>query len=137
MSKKFIFATLSYVVLTLAIAYPWHFVWFKDLLDQLGMYNRAEPIIALGILSMVIQGAVMAYLYPFYYKNGKPLVEGIKFGLIFGLFLFSVSTLANAAKMNVSSITTFVELQAAFHFIQFVITGGAIGLIYGKLGSRD
>lgn len=32
------------------------------------MYNRTEPIIPLGMLSMLVQGVVMAYLYPQCYR---------------------------------------------------------------------
>ena len=132
MTNRFIFAVMSYIVITFAIAFPWHFIWFKELIHELGIYNKSEPIFALGILSMLIQGSVMAYLYPYVYKGGHPVGEGITFGLMMGVFLFSVSTLANAAKIDVSSISTFVLIQAAFHAIQFTLAGAAIGLIYGR-----
>lgn len=82
---------------------------------------------------MILQGVVLAYLYPRFYQGGAPVREGIKFGLIMGLFLFSVSTLANAAKIQVSSMSTWLAIQTAFHLIQFVVTGAGIGLVYGKI----
>ena len=137
MTKKFIFATISYVVITFVLAAPWHFVLFPDLYENLGMYNKQEPIMALGMLAMLIQGLVLAFIYPRYYGGGKPIAEGIKFGLIMGVFLFSVSTLANAAKIQVSSVPTFISLQLAFHVIQFILVGIAIGLIYGNSSTRN
>ena len=134
--KKFVLAVLAYAVLTLAIAAPWHFMIFKDTYDSLGIYNRAEPIMAIGILTLFIQGAIMAFLYTRFYRGGTPIVQGVKFGLIMGLFLFSVSTLANAAKIEVSAISTWIAIQAAFHLIQFVVTGGAIGLIFGEADAQ-
>lgn len=137
MTKKVFLAALSYVVVSFAIAAPWHFTWFKDLYHELGMYNKAEPIMALGLFSMLIQGVVLAYIYPYFYNGGKPMIEGVRYGLIMGAFLFSVSTLANAAKIEVSSISTFIVIQVLFHFIQFGLAGAAIGLIYGnRLESR-
>ena len=130
--KKFIFATLVYVIITMALAMPWHFIFFKDLYHNLGIYNREPLIIPLGLASVIIQGVVLAYFYPLFYKGGKPIWQGMKFGLIMGVFLFSVSTLANAAKIEVTSMSTWILIQTAFHAIQFILTGAGIGLVYGK-----
>ena len=132
MTRKFILATLVYAVVTMIHGFTWHFNFFPEIYAGLGIYNREPPIIPLGFASMVIQGLILAYLYPRYYRGGTPIKEGIKFGLIMGLFLFSVSTLANAAKMQVSSMTTWLAIQSAFHLIQFVVVGAGIGLVYGK-----
>jgi hypothetical protein len=134
MNIKFLsLATLAYIVLSMVIAVPWHFVLFDELYHSFGIYNREPPIMPLGMLSMVIQGLILGYLYPGFPKAGAPILDGIKFGLVMGLFLFTVSTLANVAKMQVSSISDFIIIQAAFHFIQFVIVGAVIGLLYKKL----
>lgn len=129
--KRFALAAGGYIIVTMALGMSWHFVFFKDLYHGLGIYNRAEPIIPLGLASMVIQGFVLAYLYPFFRVSGAPVLRGIKFGLLMGLFLFSVSTLANAAKIEVTSMSTWLVVQSAFHLIQFVSTGAIIGLAYG------
>lgn len=136
MSTKILLAAMAYVVVTFAVAAPWHFVLFPDLYHELGMYNREEPSVALGVLSMLIQGLVLGYLYPRYYRGGPPVVEGVRFGLLAGAFLFSVSTLANAAKIQVSSIPGWIGIQLAFHLIQFVVAGAAIGLVFGRLAGR-
>ena len=115
MNRKSVTAVLGYLVVTFALAYPWHFVWFKDLIHELGMYNKKDPIFALGIVAMLIQGVVMAYLYPFFNRGGHYLKRGIKFSLLMGAFLFSVSTLANAAKIEVTSIPTWILIQFCFH----------------------
>jgi len=133
MTRKYLLAAVAYVVVSFALAAPWHFVLFKDLYHSFGIYNRADPIIPLGVLSMLVQGAVLALLYPRWYRGGSPAVEGIKFGLLLGVFLFSVSTLANAAKINVNSLGNFMAIQAAFHFLQFTAAGAAMGLAFGRL----
>ena len=136
MRKGFWWATLGYIIVSMGLAMPWHFVWFHDLYHQLGIYNRQEPIIPLGMLSMLIQGLILAYLYPFFYKAGHPVTQGIKYGLLMGLYLYSVSTLANAAKMMVASMPVWLGIQALFHTIQFVLAGAVIGLAYGRLGEH-
>ena len=132
MTKKFILAAVLYVVVSMLHGFTWHFNFFPEVYAQLGIYNRAPPIIPLGLSSMIIQGLILAYLYPRFYQGGSPVKEGIKFGLIMGLFMFSVSTLANAAKMQVSPMSTWIAIQAAFHGIQFIVAGAGIGAIYGK-----
>jgi hypothetical protein len=131
MAKQFTLAALAYLVPTFILGFTWHFWFFPGVYDALGIYNRAEPIIPLGFSSMLIQGVLMAYLYPFYYRGVRPVVRGVQFGLLMGLFLFSVSTLANAAKINVTSMGTWLAVQTAFHLIQFVVAGALIGLAYG------
>lgn len=130
--KIIILATLSYVVLTMAIAFPWHMIWFHDLYAGIGAHTRAEPIIPFGMLAMAIQGAVIAYLYPFWYKGGNPVLHGIKFMLIAGLLIYTVMVFATAAKFEIKPVSTFLLYATAFQLIQFVITGAALGLIYGQ-----
>jgi hypothetical protein len=136
MTLKYLLAAVAYVVVSFALAAPWHFVLFKDLYHSFGMYNRADPIIPLGLLSMMVQGVVLSLLYPRWYRGGSPAVEGIKFGLLLGVFLFSVSTLANAAKIDVHGLGKFMTIQAVFHFLQFTATGAAIGLAFGRLETK-
>lgn len=130
--KKIIFATLSYVILSMVIAYPWHMLWFHDLYIQLGAVTRPQPIIPLGMLAMVIQGLVIAYLYPFYYRGGHPVLQGIKFSMIIGLLVYTVMGFATAAKMNINPVSTFLLYHTVFQLIQFIATGTALGLIYNK-----
>lgn len=130
--KRTVLATLAYAVVTMLIAAPWHFVLFKDLYHSFGIYNRAEPIVPLGFLTMLIQGVVMAILYPRFYKSGSHYKEATKFSLLMGLFLYSISTLANAAKIEVSPMSTWIGIQAAFHVIQFVVCGLVFGFVYSR-----
>ena len=52
-------------------------IWFHDLYAGMGAYTRPEPNIALGMLSMLFQGAIITYLYPFYYRGGHPVIQGL------------------------------------------------------------
>lgn len=135
--KKFLLATAFYSIVTMIHGFTWHFNFFPELYAQLGVYNRDPPIIPLGFASMVIQGIVLAYLYPLWYRGGSPIFEGIKFGLILGVFLFSVSTLAVGAKIHVSSIPLWLGIQSLFHLIQFGLAGAGIGWIYGSEPLRE
>lgn len=130
--KKILLSTLSYAFVTMAIAAPWHFILFKDLYHSFGIYNRVEPIVPLGFLTMLIQGVVIAIVYPRFYIGGSHYKEAIKFSLLMGLFLYSVSTLATAAKIQVSPMGTWLVIQAAFHIVQFSACGLVLGFVYSK-----
>jgi hypothetical protein len=133
MNKKVTLATLGYLIVTFALGASWHFAFFPQAYHDFGIYNRADPIIPLGVLSMLMQGIVMAVIYPRWHRGEAPLAAGLKFGLLMGMFLFSVSTIANAAKINVNGLGTFVLTQAAFHALQFGAAGAVFGLIFGRL----
>ncbi len=130
--KKFMLATLSFVVLTMLWAYPWHVVWFHDVYAELGAVTRPTPIIPLGLMSVLIQGMVIAYFYPFYYRGGNPILQGIKFSLIIGLMVYTVMGFATAAKINIEPVSTFLAYHTVFQSIQFLMTGAALGLIFGR-----
>lgn len=129
--KKFIFATISYVALSMALAIPWHMIWFHDLYTEMGAFTRSNPVMPLGMLSMCIQGAVIAYLYPLFYRGGIPVIQGIKFSLLMGLVVYSVMGFTMAAKIDINPIPVFLAYSAMFQCIQFTVTGTALGLIYG------
>ncbi|MBM9500260.1 DUF1761 domain-containing protein [Leptospira sp. 201903071] len=128
--KKFTYAVLGYLIPTFLLGASWHFIFFSELYDSFGIYSRKDPIIPLGFGSMLIQGIVLAYLFPFYNTKGNSIVRGIQFGLIMGVFLYSVSTIANAAKMEIHSVGIWFLVQAVFHLIQFTVAGFFIGFAY-------
>ncbi len=128
--KKFWLTVLSYLAISMALGMSWHFFFFKETYDVLGIYNRAEPIIPLGMLSMLVQGMILAYLFPKFYRGNRPFYDGMIFSLTMGLFLFSVSTLSNAAKIQVSSMPIWLLVQTGFHLIQFLLVGLVLGKIY-------
>lgn len=136
MNSKFWMAAASYLVLTFVMAAGWHLALFKNVYARLGAFTRPRPIIPLGILSMVLQAAVVAYLYPFFYRGGSPLIQGATFGLLLGIFMGSNAVLAEAGKNEVGSLKTWIALEGVYYLAQFILVGVVIGLIYGMLPSR-
>jgi len=131
--QKIILSTITYLVITMSVAYPWHMIWFHELYLGIGAYTRSEPSIPMGMLAMITQGLVIAYLYPFYYKGGTPIIQGIKFSLLMGTIVYSVMGFAMAAKIDINPISTFLLYSVIFQLLQCVLTGAALGLIYGKV----
>lgn len=135
-TRKIFFAAVAYVLITFVIAASWHLLLFKELYDQLGIFTRKEPLIHLGVISMVIQGLVLAYLYPLFRKNASPVKEGLKFGILMGVFMGSNAVFAEAGKQEVTSLTTWLVLESVYYLLQFAIVGVVIGLIFATRKSR-
>ncbi len=123
---------LAYFVITMALAYPWHMILFHDLYVEWGAFTRAEPIVVFGMISVIIQGIVIGYLYPFFYQGGNPIVQGVKFSIIAGLLIYSVMGFATAAKFQIEPVVDFLVYHTIFQLIQFVLVGVALGWIYRR-----
>jgi phosphotransferase system glucose/maltose/N-acetylglucosamine-specific IIC component len=125
-------AALAYVGLSLALAFLWHMVIFADVYAQTRAMTRPEPLVAFGLLSMAIQGAVLAYLYSRWYRGGAPLWQGVKFGLIAEALIHSVLIFSKLGEMDINPVGTYLAHAGPFYLLQACVTGAAIGLIFGS-----
>jgi len=133
MNRKLWLFVAAYFVITMAWAYPWHIIWFHDRYEEMGALGRKDPIIPFGMLAVLIQGVVIGYFYPFYRKEtGNQILQGIKFAMIIGLLIYSVMAFTTVAKLNIEPIATFLAYHTVFQFIQFLLTGAALGWIFRK-----
>lgn len=133
LTAKFLWSWLAYLAITFAMGFVWHLMLFEDLYRRLAIYSRLDdPIVPLGFLAMLIQGALLAYLYPLVSQGTSPAFDGVKFGLLMGIFIASSAVIAEAAKQRVTSLTTWLLIESFYYAIQFSLSGLAIGLIYGK-----
>lgn len=131
--KKLFLFLIAYFVITMAWAYPWHMVFFHDLYVQWGAFQRAEPIMVLGIAAILIQGLVIGYLYPFYIKDHSSSIKrGVQFTLIIGLMTYTAMGFATAAKFKIEPVADFLIYHTIFQAIQFILVGIALGWIYKK-----
>ena len=135
MTKRFWMAVGAYFVITMAVAYPWHMIWFHDKYVAMGAFTRPEPIIPFGMLAILLQAIVFAWFYPLFYRHargGSPAGRGIQFGLLMGITVWSVMVFATAAKFVIEPKSDFVLYGTIFQFIQYVLVGAGIGLVYGR-----
>ncbi len=129
--KKLGLFVAAYFVITMAWAYPWHMVFFHDLYVQWGAFQRAEPIMPLGIAAILVQGIVIGFLYSKYdLERRKTVFDGVKFALIIGLMTYTAMGFATAAKFKIEPVADFLIYHTAFQTIQFILAGMALGLIY-------
>src|SRR5258707_15443033 len=94
----FIVSAVVVLVVMFAFAAGWHLVVFKDLYARLAIYTRAEPIIPLGLMSMVIQALIFAYIFPIFAAGKPPVPAGLGFGLLMGALMGSIGSAAEAGK---------------------------------------
>jgi len=123
----------AYVLPTFPIAFVWHLVLFEQQYHALRIY-RDEPVIPLGLASMLVQGAIFSWLFPrvFPQSNGPFLKDGLLYGLGAGLLSWSFTTLAVAAKNLMASVSDYVLLETAFTILQFAVAGPLIALAYRR-----
>lgn len=124
----------AYVAITFALGFIWHLLVFKNLYHRLAIYTRLDdPIIPLGLLSMLIQGAVLAYLFPQIVNIHGSVFEGLRLSLLMGLFLASSAVIAEAAKQRVTSLRIWFVVESLYYLIQFLLAGLAMSYIYATL----
>ena len=132
-ARSFWLGLAAYVIPTFPIAFIWHLVLFEQKYHALQIY-RGEPVIAFGLGSMIIQGAIFSWLFPRVFAPGSGffLKDGLLYGLGAGLLSWSFTTLAVAAKNVMVSVPDYVLLETAFTILQFAIVGPLIALAYRK-----
>lgn len=110
--NSFYLYLLAYLIISFILGAVWHVVLFKNYYKKLAIYSNIEnPKFAFGLTSMILQGIVLAYLYP---TVPSPAIFGV------GLFLLLISfvVFAEAGKQKTTSLSGFVLIQTLFSLIQ-------------------
>ncbi len=110
--RKHFLAVLAYVVATLATQAVSHF-GVNAAHYAAVTYLRAQPIFALGVLSMLIQGSIMSYLYAQLPQSGRSIGHAVLFAWLVGSILVSYEALAEAAKYGVPSVASWIARKSA------------------------
>lgn len=134
MNKKFWLGLAAYVVASFPIGVVWHLVLFAPQYHALQIY-RPDIIIPFGLLSMFIQGALLSWLFPKIAGNdigASWLWSGLRFGLFVGLFAWTLTTVAVAAKHVMTSVPLFLALETGFTIVQYAIVGPLIALAHRR-----
>lgn len=128
--KKITAASLGYLLVTFPLGYSWHLIFFKEAYEAFGIYSRPQPIIPLGVLSMIIQGPILASLYSRWRGDGPRLASALQFCLLMGLFFTSGTVIALAAKSAIPDLPKWFGLNFAFSLIQFGLTGLVFAFVF-------
>lgn len=130
--RNFWLGFAAYLLPSFPIAFVWHLVLFEHKYRALQIY-RDEPVVAFGLASMVIQGAIFSWLFPRVMRgSGSVIKDGFLYGLGAGVLSWSFTTLAVAAKNVMVSVPDYVLLETAFTILQFAVVGPLIALAYRR-----
>ena len=127
--KKIVLATITYNVIAMAIGFPWYILLFHDV--YAGLFTRPVPIIWLGVLATLLEGIVVAYLYPRFYRGGNPIVEGVKFSVVVGMLPYAAAALSFPARTDINPVGAYIDATTGYNLILCVVSGICLGLIYG------
>lgn len=120
---------VAYVATTFAVQGTSHFMINARHYAEIPIM-RAEPVIFMGIISMVVQGLIFAYLYPAFTRGASSIRQGVTFSLTMGAFLASYIILAEAGKYAIPSILSWIAVEASTALVQFALFGVWLGLIH-------
>lgn len=130
--REIFWGTLAYTFVTFPLAAIWHAVIFNDLYHTFGYFD-GEPNFVLGFLTILLQGLVLSFLYPWVNFSSNGIKRGVKYSLTIGIFFWTSHVLAFVAKQVVENSPSFVAMESFYLLMQFVIYGVLIGMIYRKV----
>jgi hypothetical protein len=127
--RKHVLAVLVYVVATFATQAVSHF-GVNAAHYAAVTYLRAQPLFALGILSMLIQGSIIAYLYAQVPGAGRSIGHAILFAWLVGGILVSYEAFAEAGKYSVPSVGSWIAVEVVAGFVQFTLFGVLLSWVH-------
>ena len=129
--RKHVLAVLAYVLATFATQAVSHFGVNAAHYSAV-TYLRAQPVFVLGILSMLIQGSIMAYLYAQLSGAGagRSIGHAVFFAWLVGGILVSYEALAEAGKYTVPVVGSWIAVEVGAGFVQFTLYGALLGWVH-------
>lgn len=131
MNKKSLLATLGYTISTFTVAVLWHVVLFEEQYLSFN-YIDGDPNFLLGFLSILIQGAILSFLYPYTNFEGKNSKKAMKYVGVIGLFFWTSHVLAFIAKEPMQNAPLFFAMESFYLILQFGFYGIILGHIHKK-----
>jgi hypothetical protein len=109
----------------------------NEFLKYPAVYRSQEGIkstMPLGMAATFIAIAALAILYALLCQGSSGLAEGARFGALIGIFSIGSFVVHNYMNLNIGGKLTLQ--QAIAYFIEWLIVGIVIGLIYRPLAPR-
>ncbi len=125
---------VGYTLIVFPLAVIWHLVLFKDSYMAF-RYFDSEPNVLLGFVTILIQGFVLAWIYPRYDTEHPGTGRAFRFAAITGLFLWTCHVLALVAKQNVPYAMGYIMMETGYLIIQFSLFAVLLGFIYRGVSS--
>lgn len=103
----------------------------NEFLKYPAVYRSQEGIKAVmpvGMAATFLAMLVLAVIYAMLYRGGSGLAEGARFGARIGVFAVCAFVVHNYVNLNIGLKLTVA--QAAAYFVEWIVAGTVIGLIY-------
>jgi hypothetical protein len=135
---RFTLGALAYVVPTFALGFVWHLILFEDYYRALAIY-RNDIIIPLGLLSMLIQAVLFAWIYEkaFAQRDGSLFMRALSYATLGAVLSWSFTTLAVAAKNVMTSVPDYLLIETAFTLVQWAMVAPLTSLAFQLGTSTD
>ena len=126
----FLGATVAYFVFGFAMfaALPAMKTEFAKYPNVYRPHDSMMKVMPFGMVAILISIAVLAVFYAKMYPAGGGIVSGVYIGALIGIFSVCTFVIHNYVNLNIG--LTLTLYQGISYFIQWVIVGAAIGLIY-------
>jgi uncharacterized membrane protein len=93
--------------------------------------DSMKSVIPVGMAAMLVAMVAMvalAVIYAMLYRGGSGVAEGARFGALIGVFAICAFVIHNYVNLNIGAALT--AQQSVAYFVEWVVTGIVIGLIY-------
>jgi archaellum biogenesis protein FlaJ (TadC family) len=126
----FLGATVAYFVYGFAMfaALPAMKTEFEKYPNVYRPHDGIMKYMPYGMFAILISIAVIAVLYAKIYPRGGAIASGAYIGALIGIFSVCTFVIHNYVNLNIG--LTLTLYQGVTYFIQWVIVGAVIGLIY-------
>lgn len=125
--KKLILSTLASGFGMWIAAGLWHNLILPTFNKNIEAHHNG---LAIMLVAYFILALLMSYLYFISYKGGKPVIKGLKIGIIIGILWVFPHGLAMAGTHDTSIIYEIKNML--WHMIEQGIGGIIIAIMYGK-----
>lgn len=124
-------AFVGYVIVTFILAYAWHLTIFGELYRQIGQQSlRGEPIIAFGLVAIVLHAFALIYLFANFFPTAPTLMTALKLSLSTGVFITAYAAFSVTAKFDIEPSGTYILLESTFGLLHYSVLGVLFYLIF-------
>jgi hypothetical protein len=110
---------------------PWLQTEFRKYPAVYRNHDSIKSVMPFGMAAMFLGMVALAAMYALMYRGGSGVGVGAGFGALIGVFSVCAFVIHNYVNLNIG-LKLAVE-QSVAYFVEWVITGIAIGVIYRPL----
>jgi len=95
--------------------------------------EEMKTVMPVGLVATFIAILVVAVIFAMMHPGGSGAMEGARFGVLIGIFVVCAFVLHNYVNLNIG--LKLALMQTVVYFVQWILFGIVIGLIYKPLAT--